>query len=153
VVKDFAAEPWKKHTLFPASSDDPVTLAIQQTFDRIRTRVFEHMAQLGLNPPQSLILQRLNEDGPVPMRRIAELMACDASYVTTLADQLEGRGMIVRQADPDDRRVKLLVITETGRQVAHELFTTLAIGMPGLSRLSGPERDELVRLLTKALGD
>ena len=38
----------------------------------------------------------------------------DASYVTTIADQLEERGLIERQPHPTDRRVKSLALTPEG---------------------------------------
>ena len=42
------------------------------------------------------------------MRHLASLLKCDPSNVTFLVDRLEERGLVERQTDPADRRVKLV---------------------------------------------
>jgi hypothetical protein len=48
------------------------------------------------------------------MRMLADRLACERSYITGLADQLEERGLVTR-ATGEDRRVKLLALTESDR--------------------------------------
>ena len=52
------------------------------------------------------LLLRLDADSPPPIRDVATLMGCDASYVTALVDALESPGFAERRAAPSDRRVK-----------------------------------------------
>ncbi len=42
---------------------------------------------IGLTPPEGLALHRLDE--PLPMGTMADLLGCDASYITVLVDRLE----------------------------------------------------------------
>ena len=42
----------------------------------------------------------------MPMGRLAETLACDASNVTGLVDRLESRGLVRRQPSAADRRVE-----------------------------------------------
>jgi DNA-binding MarR family transcriptional regulator len=51
-------------------------------------------AELQLSPPHSAMSFMGFSPAPVPMRQIAESMACDASNVTGLVDRLESRGLI-----------------------------------------------------------
>ncbi len=60
------------------------------------------------------------------MGRLAETLACDASNVTGLVDRLESRGLIVRQASPADRRVKVLALTPTGARLREQLHRRMA---------------------------
>lgn len=48
------------------------------------------------------------------MGELAARLNYDASNLTGLVDELEARGALRRRPDPDDRRVKSLVITAEG---------------------------------------
>ncbi len=50
-----------------------------------------------------------------PMKSLSGLWRCDASYVTSLVDALEVRGIVERRAHPTDRRGKTVVLTAEGR--------------------------------------
>ena len=60
-------------------------------------------------------LGTLDDDGGLRMSDLAETWGCDASYVTTLADGLQERGLAERRPHPTDRRVKTIVLTPEGR--------------------------------------
>lgn len=105
--------------------------------------------ELGLSHSQALALQRLDE--PLSMRALASCLGCDASNVTGLADRLEERGLVRRESDPRDRRVKTLVVTRRGNTVRMRLRSSLA-GQPGLlGKLSAAERRQLAGLLRRVL--
>src|SRR5437879_7941133 len=65
-------------------------------------------SEFELSPAQCHVLHLIEPDRPIPMGRIAEALACDASNVTGLIDRLESRGLVRRQPSPDDRRVQVL---------------------------------------------
>ncbi|WP_285694041.1 MarR family winged helix-turn-helix transcriptional regulator [Actinomadura sp. NBRC 104412] len=81
---------------------------------RVRDGLQEAHADLGLPPVQAQALSTLGE--PVPMRELANRLACDASNVTGIVDGLERRGLVERRPDPRDRRVKQLVLTPEGER-------------------------------------
>jgi DNA-binding MarR family transcriptional regulator len=85
------------------------------------------------------------------MGALAERLGIDASYVTTIADQLEERGLIERQPHPSDRRVKSLALTPEGRRLREELAAALWTEVPLLDALTPAEREELRRLLAKSI--
>ena len=89
---------------------------------------------------------------PAPMRDLADRLDCDRSYITSLADQLEQRGLVTRAAG-DDRRVKLLALTEAGRAMRDQIAAAVAERNMILRRLSDAERKRLAPLLRKLLQD
>jgi DNA-binding MarR family transcriptional regulator len=107
--------------------------------------------ELGLSPKQMGVVFRIEPGDAVPMRTIAEQLYCDASYVTDLADRLEERGLVVRGADPADRRVKLLALTDEGEELRKRALDLLYEPPEELMALSDEERSTLSRLLAKAL--
>ena len=71
-------------------------------------------AEFELSPAQCHVLHLIEPGQPIPMGRLAETLACDASNVTGLVDRLESRGLLRRRASAEDRRVKALELTPTG---------------------------------------
>ena len=114
-----------------------------------RPRMLDIQAEYGLKPPQFFALQALDE--PVPMSSVANVLRCDRSAVTWITDRLEERGYVERRADPADRRVKLLALTEEGRRVREEIRARLAVPPEALARLPKSEQRALRDLLRKAL--
>ena len=64
----------------------------------------------------------------MPMRNLAIHLHRDASNLTGIADRLESQGLVQRQVDPADRRIKRLVLTEQGARTADELWNATVSG-------------------------
>lgn len=112
-------------------------------------RSFEAVAaSFDLTPAQARALLALEQ--AAPMRSLAELLHCDASNVTGIADRLEARGLVVRQAAEGDRRVKLLAITRDGTRLRARLEAAIAEASPIMTALTADEREALRLLLGKA---
>ena len=79
-------------------------------------------ADFDLSAAQAKALRHVCAAGPVPMGDLACRMRCDASNVTGIIDRLEERGLVERRAAPGDRRVKSLVATGRGEDVATALW-------------------------------
>ena len=52
--------------------------------------------------------------GPCKLRDLAARLGTDAPYTTLIVDDLEKRGLVIRTPHPDDRRSKLVTVTEAG---------------------------------------
>jgi DNA-binding MarR family transcriptional regulator len=112
--------------------------------------VFESAARrFELTPPQARALLEL--DSPTSMRAVAEALHCDASNITGIADRLEARGLVSRQIDPADRRIKALVLTPRGRRARTELEDAVR-SSPAMAGLTEAERLALRDLLGKIAG-
>lgn len=111
-------------------------------------------AEFGLTGAQARLLVQLSD--PVPMGQLAERLDCDPSNVTGLVDRLGTRGLLQREVNEADRRVKHLTLTPAGRRLRIELEARLFAGRPLLARLSRTDQRTLRDLLRRAvepLGD
>jgi DNA-binding MarR family transcriptional regulator len=108
---------------------------------------------LDLTPTQGLALRTLNPDLPLAMNALAETLACDASNVTGVVDKLEARGLIARQADENDRRVKMLVVTKLGRDLRTKLFAEAAKPPAAIAALPKDIHDRMGAALRAVLAD
>ncbi|MEU6620068.1 MarR family transcriptional regulator [Streptomyces litmocidini] len=87
--------------------------------------------------------------GPAAMRALAETMACDASNMTGIIDRLEQRGLVRREADAADRRVKNVILTAEGERVTDAIRAKMHTTREGLESLDDEDRDALHALLER----
>ncbi|MGH8979502.1 MAG: MarR family winged helix-turn-helix transcriptional regulator [Acidimicrobiales bacterium] len=105
--------------------------------------------ELGVTHGAIRALRPLASAGPMTMSGLAAHLRCDGSYVTGLIDTLEAAGLAERQNDASDRRVKVVVLTDRGREVASRACAVVFTPPDAFSALSARELDQLVRLLRK----
>ena len=115
----------------------------------MRTSHLALLAALLFAPPLVFVLKLL--DRPRPMRSLADELLFDPSYVTSLVDTLEMKGLAERRADPSDRRVKLIALTLAGSRVRQQLHVGLCTGLPGFDTLTDGDRITLATLLMRAV--
>lgn len=85
------------------------------------------------------------------MRTLASRLGYDASNLTGLVDKLEARGAVERRPDPDDRRIKGIVVTEDGLRLRENFRRRLAGDAGALASLSDSQVLNLRNLLQVAL--
>jgi DNA-binding MarR family transcriptional regulator len=132
-----------------SAGDDRLDEALALVIASMRGIWHRRMRSFDLTPPQAISLRKLIE-GPLSMGSVAEVLSCDASTLTGIADRLEERRLIERRVDPADRRVKLLALTDAGRELVESIDGPFTTEIPGIARLSEPERAELTQLLLRA---
>lgn len=106
---------------------------------------------LGVSQAGLRALLALDPDDPRPMRDLARAMNCDASYVTAMVDDLERAGYAERRTAAEDRRLKIVALTDAGISALRTAQDELLTPPPQLSRLTTPQQRELARLLHRAL--
>jgi DNA-binding MarR family transcriptional regulator len=108
---------------------------------------------LDLSPAQCHVLHLIEPGRPLPMRRLAETLSCDASNVTGLVDRLEARGLVVRRLSAQDRRVKELQLTPAGARLRTSLLRRMTAQSHPLARLTGQQQRTLVGILESLVGE
>jgi DNA-binding MarR family transcriptional regulator len=103
----------------------------------------------GLTAAQTRALLLLAE--PMPMRTLAERLYCDASNVTGIVDRLESRGLVRRQPDEADRRIKNVTATTAGLDIAGQVFAELHRTRQALEALTPDERVSLRDVLERLI--
>jgi len=84
--------------------------------------------------------------------QVAQQLQTSQSGMTGKLDRLERQGLIYRSPDPEDRRAIRLGITDSGRALIDEAFTTsLSVYQSMLSEFSPTEVKNLEALLEKLL--
>jgi DNA-binding MarR family transcriptional regulator len=102
----------------------------------------------GVTPVQYAALQTIGNSPGIDQRTLARTIGFDTSTIAGVLDRLEARGLVLRNASPDDRRVRLLSLTAEG-------LALLAETVPGVLRaqermlepLPKKARAEFIRML------
>ncbi len=79
-----------------------------------------HAARFGLCPDEWRVLSAVAEVDPAPTRDIARLAGLDKVAISRAASRLEERGLIRRHEAREDRRIKILHLTDTGRAMVQD---------------------------------
>src|SRR4029079_11024260 len=81
---------------------------------------------------------------------LAEAINADKTRIISTLDELQDDGYIERRPDPDDRRVRLLAITDAGRKVKDAVQDEIQHGEERwLGELSAEERRTFLRVLER----
>jgi DNA-binding MarR family transcriptional regulator len=97
---------------------------------------------------QSHILFEIRRRGNPSMQQVAEELGLDVTTFSRQAKSLEGKGLIVRQVSPGDRRVSLLGVTADGMRVLEQIDRYMSEKLEQLfSSLTAFERETVVRSL------
>jgi DNA-binding MarR family transcriptional regulator len=110
----------------------------------------ERIRPLELTPPQAGVLRRLGQFPGQSQRGLADALGMHAPRLVALIDELEDRGLVARDRDPDDRRNYAISLTDEGRRLLTELARVareheLAIA----AALDDDERAQLLALLRR----
>ena len=128
-----------------------VWLVLWRAAHAIEQNAIHSVLGLGLGLSEFAALEVLLHKGPQPVNMIGKKVLLTSGSITAAIDRLESRNLVRRTADPQDRRARIVHLTETGKRLieagiqrhAMDLEETLAVLRPG-------ERTELIRLLKKA---
>jgi DNA-binding MarR family transcriptional regulator len=100
--------------------------------------------QSGLPFSRIRILQRLSRQS-MSVKELARAATIDAPAATVAINDLEERGLVVRQTDPTNRRSKIVSLTDAGRAVVRKMG---AINDPAPDILATLDDAELKSLQT-----
>jgi DNA-binding MarR family transcriptional regulator len=116
----------------------------------VEARLEAALEPLGLSLAKFGVLKGLVDAGePLALCGLAHRLACVRSNITQLMDRLEADGLVVRAADPRDRRSIRAEITKEGRaRHAAAARALVAAEREVFARLPERQREALARLVS-----
>ena len=102
----------------------------------------------GLSMWGYVVLNALDRSPVRSQAALAEAIGADKTRIIPTLDDLQDRGFIERRPDPDDRRVRLLELTEAGRAAKDAAQQEIQLGEERwLGKLSADDRRLFLRVL------
>ena len=108
-----------------------------RAFQELLPMLPKEWLHLNLTMPQLKVSLLLYMNGPSRMSEIASALGVSLATATGVVDRLVDRDIVLREGQPDDRRVVLCRLSETGEEL-----------MSGLWQLSRDRLGELMRALS-----
>jgi MarR family 2-MHQ and catechol resistance regulon transcriptional repressor len=123
---------------------------LSNTWKRWYRLAERNLESLGLSLTEFRVLNRLQQDGPSPMARLARDQGLTRSSMTSVVDRLEAQGLVRRIRSREDRRVITIRISPRGRELRGKALTAhQAFVSHSLETLSSSEAASLVLLFQK----
>ena len=94
------------------------------------------------------ILKRLSAR-PMTVKQVAHAAAMDAPATTVAVNDLEDRGLVVRQTDPTNRRCKVVSLTGAGRAMVDKIDAVADPAPNALASLDDAHLKDLKAILDK----
>ena len=105
----------------------------------------------GLPFSRVRVLRRLAKR-PMTATEIAEAATMDAPATSVAVNDLQERGLVVREVNPTNRRCKVISLTDEGRRVVASIEGVADPAPPALASLSAEELRALASILAKMGG-
>ncbi|TDC49611.1 MarR family transcriptional regulator [Jiangella ureilytica] len=107
------------------------------------------MVELDLSISQFRCLITLGQhDTALPINELADLLDLTLATAGRNVDRLLAHGLVERREDPQDRRVRLVSLSEAGRTIMTEIDTHRRNALVGFARSLDPsDRDRLLAAL------
>lgn len=106
--------------------------------------------EIGLGLSDFGVLEALLHKGPLPVNVLGEKVLLSSGSMTAAVDRLGQSGLVERAGTSDDRRARIVHLTEKGTKVIRKLFQEHAADMErAFSCLGKAERSMLADLLRK----
>jgi MarR family transcriptional regulator for hemolysin len=127
---------------------EPLGRQLVFTAKSLREAFEDVLAAAGGSLPSWVVLSTLADIGCVNQAALAGHVHLEGATITHHIDRLEAAGLVRRQLDPADRRVRLLELTEAGAEL-HARLLEAAIELQGvvMAGLTADDRAALARCL------
>jgi DNA-binding MarR family transcriptional regulator len=113
-----------------------------------RRRWVDMLAGFDVTASQFKVIMSLAELDSLGQRQLAELIGVDPRNCVPIVESLVNRDLLAREIDRNDRRRRVLRLTDKGRQLGRELESVnTEMDADLLSPLSAKERAALRRML------
>jgi DNA-binding MarR family transcriptional regulator len=137
--------------------DDPFVAALKDWMEismRNSTRNFIHYArESGLSISHFGAIFHLYRSGSCGVTEIGEQLGVTSAAASQMLDRLVQQGVVLRTEDPEDRRVKRIVLTDKGCRILEEAIRARQSWLEELAlNLTDSEKESVTTALTLLIG-
>ena len=129
-----------------------VWLVLMKAHRSLAALMDQSIASLGIGLSDFILLEALLHKGAMSISQLGEKVQLANSSITAAVDRLLQRGLVDRQSDGTDRRVRTVDLTPCGRALIQKLFAKHERDIDALMEALCPTERTALRKSLKKLG-
>jgi MarR family 2-MHQ and catechol resistance regulon transcriptional repressor len=105
-------------------SSDPVHswLVWRKAHEAAHDYLYRGIAETGISDTDFRVLEALLHKGPLPVNTIGPKVHLTPGSISVAVDRLLEKGLVTRAESPDDRRVRVVALTKSGKDLIVPIF-------------------------------
>ncbi len=143
---------WGQVFLMKKTSSDAihVWLVLNKAFQAITRHAAAGIQHAGLGDSDFRVLEVLLHKGPLPVNTIGPKVNLTPGSISIAVDRLYAKGLVSRIESAEDRRIRIVGLTPSGKKLIVPVFRKHAADMKKIfSQLSSDELRQLENILKK----
>jgi DNA-binding MarR family transcriptional regulator len=94
---------------------DYLSYRVKRLYLLLAQRIDDGLKPYGIGRSQYQVLSRVAREGTLTQKDLQHAMHIEAATLTCIVDVLAAKGWLERLESPDDKRVRVLLLTDDGR--------------------------------------
>ncbi len=127
-------------------------IKLTRAANAVLARTFAHLKDYNLTGSQFGVLEALYHLGSLAQRELSDKLLVSPGNVTMVINNLEKRGLVVRKANPKDKRVSTVCLTDSGEALIADIFPKHVRGITDDMRVLTTDEQDALAGLCKRLG-
>lgn len=119
-------------------------IAVAKVCALVQRDIGAGLAPLNLKLPQYDILANVFRQPGLTQQELANKLVVGRSNLSMLLPELEKRGLIRREADPVDKRLRRLTLTDRGRALTEQALQVQVAAIEDMMQVVSPEECDLI---------
>jgi len=99
-----------------------VWLVLCKAFHAMTKFTMAGIQESGLGDSDFRVLEALLHKGPLPVNVIGPKVFLTPGSISTAVDRLFSKGLVSREENPEDRRIRLVALTESGKALIRPIY-------------------------------
>ena len=97
-------------------------LVLWKAMRSLEAHAVRNIGGFGMGQSDFGVLEALLHRGPLSVKQIGAKVLLTSGSMTAAVDRLESRGLVTRQDDAEDRRSRIIHLTDAGRELIERVF-------------------------------
>jgi MarR family transcriptional regulator, 2-MHQ and catechol-resistance regulon repressor len=135
-------------------SSDPVHcwLVWRKAHDAVSDYLHSGIEETGISDTDFRVLEVLLHKGPLPVNTIGPKVHLTPGSISVAVDRLLEKGLVSRAESPDDRRVRIVALTKSGKNLIVPIFRKHSAEIGSVFADANPKELQILESVLKKAG-
>jgi MarR family 2-MHQ and catechol resistance regulon transcriptional repressor len=135
-------------------SSDPVHcwLVWRKAHDAVSDYLYGGIEETGISDTDFRVLEVLLHKGPLPVNTIGPKVHLTPGSISVAVDRLLEKGLVSRAESPDDRRVRIVALTKSGKNLIVPIFRKHSAEIGSVFADANPKELQILESVLKKAG-